>query len=1098
MTSDYQILKQRLQEFIRKYYRNELLKGLLFLLSILVASFLVVSVFEYYARFPVAVRTVLFYLVIALWTYITAQYIFIPLLRLYNYLGTINQKQAASIISKHFSDIKDQMVNVIELAEMKHFKSVSPELVLASINHKISNISPFRFESAIDSKTTKRVLYRLGAIGLVFISVYLISPESIQQGSQRIINYSSPFLPEAPFTFILENDSLNVEKGKDYEVKLTVEGKYLPSEVFFSYGDARFAMEKMSAGEFRYIIRNVNNSLDFRFKADEFSSKDYELKVLPAPAIINFTIEADVPEYTGEKDFTLQQNGDVTVPAGTKLTWTFNTDQVEEMSIVLNDSLNLQPEKSGVSFILKRRMLSSTRYSINTKNKFFQKKNLVSYFVNVIPDLYPSIKVESLADSVRPGVFYFRGRLSDDYGFTKLLFTFSYGKDSTESVVVPVSKGTTGQDFYFMYDFSPFLTAGKTLEYFFEVWDNDAVHGPKSAKSNNEVFTVPTSKEIAEFMKDAEKSVKENLDNTSKKSEKLKDDLKKFREEMLNREMTDFEKTQKLKSIMEQYKQLEKSVNTVSNEFQKRNEYLNTFSEQQQEILDKQQQVEDLMENLIDDEMKEMMEELSKLMEDFDKNKLNELAEKIDYNLEDMNKQLDRNLELLKKLQLEEKVSRLAEDLNNLAEKQQELSEETADKKDVSQENKDKQDKIGEEFKKITEEYKKAQEENKNLERPENMPDMQEQSDQVEQEMQQAGDNMQKNNSSKASKNQKNAANKMKKMSADMKQMMQQSSCSAQKEDMDNLRNILDNLVKFSLSQEDLMNQYKVIQSRDPKYVEKIAEQKRINENFEVIKDSLFQLSKRTPMISSVINKEVLSIVRQSDEVIENLDERQTSQARTKQQFIMTSANNLALLLDEVLDQMIKNSQKNQSNSQCNKPGQGQMSLQQMKSMQQNMKSQMQSMIDQLKGQSPKDGKGNSEKLGKMLAEQEKFRQMMNEMMRNGKLSPQAMQQLKEINQLLDEVEKDIIQKNVTRQTVMRQEQILTRLLQAEKSEYERETDNKRESKSGLDRDYSNPEEIFKYKGLHLPLNETLDENKIKLVRFYNNKYREYLNNLNE
>jgi hypothetical protein len=1091
-------LSERLELFIRKYYLNEVLKGAFLLLFLFLVTFLLAVISEYFGNFSVWVRTLIFYTLLVAWLTVFVQFIAFPFSRLMLGWKRMGKKQASGIISKHFTDIRDQMLNVLELAEMPRRNSVSAEMIAASIDHKISRISPFRFEMAIDRKKTRNILFRMFLAATVFLLVYIFSPQVIQKGTERIINHQVVFAPESPFRFILENDELNVEKGKDFDILLKVEGKMLPAMIYLSYGDARFAMEKVSAGKYRYTLHNVNNPLTFHFKAEEYSSENYLLSVMPAPAIVNFTLEADVPDYTGEKDFTLNQSGDITVPAGTRLTWNFQTDEVSELSLVFNDSITEKPQKEKSVFIHRKRALISSRYSISLKNKHFTKNNVMGYYINVIPDLYPSIRTETMPDSIRPGVYYFRGRISDDYGFSRLQFSYTKSRDSVVTVDVPLAKGVSSQDFYYMFDFSQLVSPGGGIEFFFEVWDNDGVNGPKSARSQKESFTIPTREEVDDYLKNAGNNIEKKMDESSKLSKKIKDDLNKLRQEMLNREMTQFEKTQKLNAIMDQYKQLQNNVNEISNAYQKKNEFLNTFTEQEAGVIEKQRQIEELMENIMDDEMKRMMEELSQLMEQFDKNKLNELTEKMNYNLDDMNRQLDRNLELLKRMEVEEKLSGLSDQLKDLADKQRDLSEETKDHKGDNKDLQEKQKDISDAFKKISEEYKNLQEKNQELSKPVKMPDLEEMTDQVNSEMQQAQENMEQNSNSKASKNQKNAANKMKQMSASL-QSAQQSSCSSQPEDMDNLRNIMDNLLKYSFAQEKMMSKVKSVSTRDPGYMDKIREQKELNDNFRVIRDSLYELAKRTPVISSVVNKEIREILQKSDEIVSLLDERQVVPARTQQQLVMTSANNLALLLDEILDQMIQKSQQMQSNSQCNKPGSGnKMSLQQMKSLQSSLKGQMQSMIDQMKGQNPKDGKGNSEQLGRMLAEQEKFRQMLNQMLQTGGLSPESAKSLKEIGQILDEIEKDIIKRNVGQQTLLRQEQILTRLLEAENSEYQRERENKRESRSGQIREYSNPEEIFKYKGLNSPLNETLDENKIKLVRFYNNKYKQYLNTLNE
>jgi len=1102
MSSNYNILITKIELFIRKYYLNEIIKGILLFIFIGLFSWLIAITLEYFGQFSVLFRTILFYGLITSYIIIAVKYIIVPLLKLFKIGGRLNKKQAAKIISKHFMPIQDQMLNVLELAEMDKVKSMSAELILASIDHKIQNIQPYPFEKAIDSKKTKILFYRFIFIVVLFSTMLYTTPEIIKTGSTRIINYSTPFVPEAPFQFNLLNDTFWVEKGKDYQIKINIIGRYIPANVFLKYGDARFVMEKIAPNMFVYNLRNVNNDLKFYFQAEEFFSSQYILEVLPTPSLIKFVIDVDVPDYTGEKDYTIENIGDITVPAGTNISWTFYTDNVESLSLLVNDSTIINSEKEKNLFKVKRNFKTSTRYTINTKNEHFNNNNLISYFINVLPDMFPEIAVEALTDSIRPGVYYFKGQISDDYGFNDLTFNYSIKeeKDSLVKINIPISKNTTKQNFFFVYDFSELNIKGSSVEFYFEVWDNDKVNGSKSARSQIDVFAAPSAKEIREQMNESEKNVEKSLDDSFKLTENIREELKKLKRDLLNDNLSQWEQTQKLNSIIQQYNELEKSIQNISKEFEKRNEFQNTYNEQSKEVMEKQMQIEELLNNLIDDELKALMEELNKLMENFDKSKLNELTEKIDFNLDDLNRQLDRNLELLKKLQLEEKINHIADQLKDLSEKQQELSNETKSGDLSKEELMHKQEAITEEFNSLKEEYEKALEQNKELAFPLNMPDMKENADNVNKEINKANEQLSKDNKSKASESQKKAADEMQKMGANMSMDVQQGMCGAQREDMDKLRNILSNLLHFSFSQEDLMLEFRTIQQRDPKYLDKIAEQKVLNNGFETLRDSLNALAKRTPQISSVINKELRSILRDSDEVISLLDDKKTNLARTKQQFIMTSANNLALLLDEVLDQMIKNSQQMQGGGgQCSNPDNEGMSMQQMKSLQQSLKQQMQSMIDHLKdGKDGKNGKQSSESLGKMLAEQEKFRQSLNEMLRSGGLSPQSAKELREINQLLEEVEKDIIGRNVSQRTIIRQEQIMTRLLEAERSEYEREIDNNRESRQGKNREISNPEELFKYKELNLPLNETLDEKQIRLVRFYNNMYLEYLNNLNK
>jgi hypothetical protein len=234
------------------------------------------------------------------------------------------------------------------------------------------------------------------------------------------------------------------------------------------------------------------------------------------------------------------------------------------------------------------------------------------------------------------------------------------------------------------------------------------------------------------------------------------------------------------------------------------------------------------------------------------------------------------------------------------------------------------------------------------------------------------------------------------------------------------------------------------------------------------------------------------------------LDERKQSQAQKTQQTTMTSANNLTLLLSEILEQM----QKQQSESQCQKsgnckkPGGGKPKpgFGEPKQQAQSLKSQMQKMLDELKdGKGGKDGKKKTNgALGKMIAEQEKMQKMLSDLANSQGISPETAQKLKEIKKASEQIENELIQKNINPSLLKRQELILTRLLEAENSEFKREQDNKRESKTNINTKISNPKEIFKYKEKESINNDVLIKRQVKLHHFYKEKYKNYIINIYE
>ena len=82
--------------------------------------------------------------------------------------------------------------------------------------------------------------------------------------------------------------------------------------------------------------------------------------------------------------------------------------------------------------------------------------------------------------------------------------------------------------------------------------------------------------------------------------------------------------------------------------------------------------------------------------------------------------------------------------------------------------------------------------------------------------------------------------------------------------------------------------------------------------------------------------------------------------------------------------------------------------------------------------------------------------------------------------------------------TLKRQQEILTRLLEAEKSEQEREQDEKRQSNEAKSVNFSNPNLFKEYNMLKQREAELLRTVPPNLTQFYKNKVSEYLNNVSD
>lgn len=1095
---DYNILIDKLNDFTRRYYRNQIERGILLFFTIGLFFAISIITLEYFGHFNSSIRMVFFYAIFIVYSIILCRFVLWPLLFLFNVRKGLNHFQAARIIQEHFPDIQDKFINTLELAAIINQRPYSLPLILASIEQKAQTIHPLPFKKAIDIKVNYRLLKYLAAVVALTLFIYLYKPDIIKEGSTRIFYYNKEFIKPAPFSFNLLNDTLVAEQGSDFELNLKVQGSVVPQNVYLVVGSSQLLMKPINKYTFTYTFKGVNRDIRFYFTADGFNSSTYDLKIFYPPRILELKAEIIPPAYTGLQNQFVENTGDITIPQGSHVRWSIKAMNADSLSFFV-DSIQYNANKERDIFTFSHRFLNSCEYKIiPTKNGQIPKQNS-SYKILTIPDRYPVIAADFITDSTHWGTYYFKGTLSDDYGFKNLNFVVRFENDSVKTIAIPIQKNILNQEFYFAYDFSTLNNYKGSLEFYFEVWDNDAINGSKSTRTPPMKFKIPDKEELKKYEAETSKNIYEQMNRSEKITDNLIKEIKQLQKNIANSNNVSWEHTQKLQQLLEKQMQLEKQIRQISEMNKQKNAYINTFNPQDQQILEKQQQIQELLDKLLDDELKKMIEELQKLIQNIDKEKLKEITEEFKIRNEEIQQELDRTLELLKKLDVEQKMNNLINDLNDLANKQENLSEQTRDKKVPLDSLKKIQNQYQQEFQKFTEEYKELMKENNQLAEPFSLPSFEEQQNEISKELQQTNEQLQQENRRNASKSQQNAAKKMKELSQQMQQTMQQNLQEANAEDEQSLKMTLENVKNLSFAQEELLKQTKETKVIDPRFNQIIEKQTFIKGNINVIEDSLKALGKRNPMINAPIKQHLRNLKNYNREALLALDQKNAQKAAVQQQLVMTEANELALLLGDIIKQLQNANQQMCNGGQCKKPGKGKPipSYQQMKDMQNQIKQQLQSILDQMKKGQNKEGQKMSEQLGKMISTQDKLNQMLNEMMQQPGISPESMKKLQEIKNLMNEVQKDIANKNITPQTIQRQEQILTRLLEAEKSDNERDTENKRESETGKNDKISNPKEIFQYKSIKSNYDQILEKMNLPINKFYEELYRRYIINLN-
>jgi hypothetical protein len=1070
MSVKFDLLLRKLKDFNQKFYLNELIKGVLIFLVFTVSLFLVISVFEYIGYFNSFTRKILFFGYLGFIILLIYHFVLSPGIYLFKFSRKEEIEKAAFFLGKHFnSKINDKIINTLQLKNELEHSGRDYDLLLACIEQKSSDLIYIPFKDSIDFKSNFKFLISAVFVGLVFFIGWFFYPLVFKESSKRIISYNQEFVKPVPYDIVFAN-KLPIEATKNERLKIRIQvlGDVIPDKVYISLDGTNSEMLRVANNQFEFEFRAVVQPFTFHLLIDRFTFGPYDVLLANRAVIKNFIVSASYPVYTRMENELFNNIGDLKIPVGTNLKWTIYTDDTEDSFLLIKDDTLLFSKLSYNSFTYEQLVFHNSPYSIVVKNSELGFGDSLAYGLTVIPDMFPTIYMDHFQDSVLNSLIFYRGSISDDYGFTDL--SFQYRKvnrskndhDEFQKIMIDFDKTIRRQDFYYSIDFNSYnLKAGEGIEYFFEVVDNDMINGPKFSRSPVYIFNVDSFDDYIAESLSLDAKIQDGLSSARQELNSVQEDIDRLRRSMMESDDFSWELREELNNLLDKQEKIQKDFEESKRELEEKIKNDSQFDRTDLEILKKQEELEKLFNEVLSDELKELYEKIAEELQKLNRENVFDLLNQMDFELSDFEKRLDRALELFKNLQVEKLLNDAKQLTNSINSQQDEFNSEINDA-GIDDSSLNQQIEIENQFDFLKDLLKEINDKNSELSRPNDLIDTSEMQDEISKQIQQAKDNINKRDVNDTDKSQRNVMKGLENMSNSISEMLSSMQKKNVAEDIRTLREILDNLLKVSFGQEDLMERLKIVNTRDPHYVTLIQNQRNISQDLEMIEDSLINLAKRQIQIESIVTREIAEIRLNIIEAIDHLVERRKHNGVARQQFVMTHVNNLALLLNESLQNMQMQMQGEGEGDMQQSAGESMPDIRQ-------MQEEMNQMLQQMReGQQPMpgetgEGMGRSEQLARMAAEQEAIRRRLRELTDEIKKDGNGSGDLEEVMKDMERTELEIISGSIGRQTQLRQQRILTRLLEHEKAMLEREQEEKRVGETAIFFELSNPNLFFEY-----------------------------------
>jgi hypothetical protein len=1000
-----------------------------------------------------------------------------PLLRLYRALRRPDDLDVARRVGAHYPVVEDRLVNLLNLSDGRSSAAAGP-MVEGAIRHLITQIGDVEFD-AVERFARARKNSRLAAIPVGLILVILFAaPGPFLGAGGRLLAPTTPFERPPPFAFTVEPGDVELVRGETLAITGRVSGRYLPVRVVLEYQHPdeekleTIDIEPATGGGFGHELVNLRKDIRYRVRAESVQSSWFTATITDRPIVRGLHLELTPPSYTALPSRRLDPNvGDVLALQGTRVNVRIGlgTSDVSQAMLVFDDETTTELEINGDSatgeFVLRR---DGTYRVLLFNEDGLTNTGQVDYSMRATRDEPPSARIIqpeptlNLDPTLRTDVLV---HITDDFGFSRLRIYYRlaesrFGTTSEEflPIDIPLAQPRLlDQDVFFDWnvraDSRLDLVPGDVVEYFAAVRDNDTVARYKEARSNVHRLRVPTAAERFQEMERRQDEATTAMDNLMQDSRNIRRQFDELRDAVRRRQQGEWEDQRQAQSIENRQENLEQRIEDLASTVDEISRELARNEMVSPETIERYQELRRVIEEINDPALRQAMEQLREAMQQLDLQKTQEALQNFEFSERDFRERLERAVELFKRLRAEqgfEEASRRAEEI---ARQLEELREQTSDAGANNQEMREnlaqQQQRAGQDTQSLMEQLENLQrqlEEMRGSAPREDLKALTEelQRDRVAEQMQEAARNIEQGRMDQASQQQEQSGQQMQ-QAAQRLQEMQQSMQSGQTQiNVAALRMALENVLRLSFSQEQLTKRTQDLSAQSNQLRALATDQAALRDVLSTVSDSLQSIARQLPDMRREVQTRAGMANREMGRATEALTDRIAPQAASHQQASMTHLNELARMLADLLSQL-----QNQQGGEGGGMSAQQMleQLQQMSGQQQALNEQIQQMLNDMQGERLAQDAG--ERMQQIASQQEAIKRQLEQLARDPGARREGLNALERLADQMDQTIRDLRNNQLTRPVVERQNEILNRLLEAQRSLQQRDEDERRESRRG-------------------------------------------------
>jgi hypothetical protein len=1080
-----QELRKKLEVLRRKENAIRQAEGALRLVLIVGGAWLLLVLIESVIHAPPLVRTAIMLLFTVGVLGAFGRYCIDPLLRRIGVMKSSDDLDLAEKVGKKYPQIKDHFRNALEIAdEQRQYPSrYSPRLINVVLNDLKKEVEPVDISDVIDYSVAFRLVkYAAGVIG-VFILIFILLPATLRETSYRLLHFSDSFAAPLPFMFEITPGNKEVVKGGTVDIIVHLRGEQQRDIELYTRTEGQSLLEHFTLRcdtnrAFLWRSQILKNTFDYYVQKDEVISERYTITVVDRPVIKNLRVRLHPPAYAGIPDQVLDANiGDVSALRGTRVTIDLTSNKnIKRAFIVFSDQsrYELLPQGTAIngSFTVKK----DVRYHFELEDeKGIVNIDPISYSIQTLPDESPAIALTipgrniDLNDNMQVALLM---NLHDDYGFSKLCVRYRLSQSKYEkpqeifsTIDIPIPAGRekeigVNRAVPYLWDLSSLhLATEDVITYYAEVYDNDAISGPKMARTREFTLRDPS---LDEIFSDSDKQHTESIEDLKenlKQAEELRKNLDDISQQMKKNQQLDWQQQKKLEETLQRYEDLQKNIRDASQKIDTLVQVMQNKNILSQETLDRYLELQQLLQQIDSPELNAALRRIQEAMKQLSPNQLRQAMEQLTLTEENFRKSIERTMSLLKRIQIEQKFDEILRRTAELEQRHAELKNRSAkttpEESETLQQLAEKQQGAEKDYQKLRQQLTDLQ---KRMEEfPDEMPlreyaeatEFIEQQD-IESAMETARRQLQQGDPQKARGQQQkvqSALNEFGKQMQHTKDMMQQQ---MQQQMLSELQKMVQELLDMSVQEEDLKNESRTLDPSSQRFRENAQSQQQIMENLGRLANALGELSQKTFLITPKMGRAIGRAYGEMTDAIKSLEDRDNLDATVHQQEAMTSLNDATRQIQQAMENAMQGGQG----------GLGSLlqQLGRMAAQQQGINMQTQDLGSQ--GSLTQEQAAQAARLAAEQAAIQKSLEQLNDEAKQSAERQKLLGDLDKVAEEMKEVVRDLEQRDINPTTYQRQERILSRLLDAQRSMRERDYEKRRRAETGKEYQRLSPAEL--------------------------------------